>query len=125
MEPNSPPINVELVSAGVSPYSAVVTLCGEHDYGTSREINASLAPLHGLVLLDLSECDFIDSAVLGSVLRKFQDSQRSGQGTIELVAKPGSSVDRLLEVTGVRQLLVVHPSVPAGATIDEDSEDAA
>ncbi|HEV7567529.1 MAG TPA: STAS domain-containing protein [Microbacteriaceae bacterium] len=125
MEANNPPLNVELLPGGGSPYSAVVTLCGEHDLATSREVNAALAPLHGRVLLDLSRCTFIDSAVLASVLRKFQDSQRSGQGTVELVVKAGSSVDRLLEVTGVRQLLVVHSSMPAGTNSDEDSENAA
>ena len=125
MEADNPTINVELVPVRGAPYSAVVTLCGEHDYATSRDVNAALAPLHGRVLLDLSRCNFIDSAVLGSVLRRFRDSQRSGQGTVELVVKAGSTVDRLLEVTGVRQLLVVHRSMPAGTTSDEDSEDAA
>src|SRR3954453_21902111 len=51
-----------------SPAVAIVTLRGEHDLATRAEINAALARAGGEadVLVDLSDCSFIDSSVIGA-----------------------------------------------------------
>jgi anti-anti-sigma factor len=119
MRPEKVAIEVDFAPAGVSPYAAVVKLWGEHDLATRDELHAALAPLYGDVLLDLSECEFVDSTVIGLMLRKSQELTRDGH-RIELVVEPGSHVERALEIVDIQQFLTIHGSVPADGTVSSD-----
>jgi len=119
MRPDKTSIEVDFAPAGVSPYAAVVKLCGEHDLATRDELHAALAPLYGDVLLDLSECEFVDSTVIGLMLRKAQELTRDGH-RIELVVEPGSHVERALEIVDIQQFLTIHDRVPADGTVSSD-----
>ena len=63
-----PEIEVILRPDALPSYEASIVLRGEHDLGTAEEIRASLAPLFGDVLVDLGDCDFIDSTVIGALI---------------------------------------------------------
>ncbi len=95
-------------------YAAIVTLHGEHDIFTSSELRATLAPLDGNVLLDLSAREFIDSTVIGVVLARSGDLAREGR-RLGLVV-PAANVTRVVDMVGLRTLVKVHDRMPtAGA----------
>jgi anti-anti-sigma factor len=119
MRPGDISIEVDFAPTGVSPYAAVVKLAGEHDLATRDELSAALAPLYGDLLLDLTRCEFIDSAVIALVLRKAQQLTRDGH-RIELVVAPGSNVERALEIVDIRQFLTIHDHVPADGSASSD-----
>jgi anti-anti-sigma factor len=106
------PIRVELAPRRAHGYDAVVYLCGEHDLATSPELGIVLAPIHGNLLVDLSECGFIDSTVIAALIEKFEDLRREGH-RLELVVPPGAtSVRRAVEIIGLGTLMTVHDSMP-------------
>ena len=111
-----PAIEIELRPVRVAGYAALVSLHGEHDLATSDDLVAALAPLSGNLLVDLSECEFIDSTVIGVVIAKSAELVRDGH-RLELVV-PGSNqiVSRVVEVVGLRALMTVHEQVPSIAT---------
>jgi anti-anti-sigma factor len=119
MRPENMSIEVDFAPIGVSPYAAVVKLSGEHDMATRDELNAALAPLYGDVLLDLSDCEFVDSSVIGLVLRKSQQLTRDGH-RIELVVEPGSTVERALTIVDIRQFVTIHDHMPADGSVSSD-----
>jgi anti-sigma B factor antagonist len=103
--------------------ACVVTLRGEHDLSTSRELAMvmNLGTAYRHVLVDLSECTFLDSSALGALLRA-AELARERAGALELVVAPrrGDAVRRALEIMGIDALLVIHPSrASAIASIEE------
>jgi anti-anti-sigma factor len=106
------PIEVELSPPWGSSYAAIVALCGEHDITTGGALRVALAPLYGNVLVDLSECDFIDSTVIGALLEKSEDLRREGR-RLELVVPPENTpVRRSIDVIGLKNVLGVHDRRP-------------
>ncbi len=92
-----------------------MTLHGEHDMATTAEIAIALAVAAGCpsVLVDVSDTTFIDSTVIGALLRAAALA-RSRSGVLELVVPPGGSTRRGLELTGVERLLRFHETRQAG-----------
>jgi anti-anti-sigma factor len=103
-------IEVEYSAARAPAFAAVLTLCGEHDVATSDGLREALAAIHGHVLVDLSDCDFVDSSVLSVLLRDSHTRGSGGQRLELLVPVANVTVSRTLEVSGVAQLLTVHGS---------------
>ena len=109
-------IGVELRPAHAAGYAALVTLSGEHDLATSDELGATLAPIDGNLLVDLSPCEFIDSSVIGVLIGKSSDLAREGN-RLELVVPSGNTmVTRVVDVVGLRSLMPVHHELPSSAT---------
>jgi anti-anti-sigma factor len=108
-------IRLELDPSRTRPYAAVIALCGEHDLATSTDIRIALAPLHGDVLVDLSECEFIDSAVIGALLEKFEDLRREGHRLELLVPLDRVNVRRSVGVIGLGTLMTLHEAMPTEA----------
>jgi len=86
----------------------VVTLRGELDLATAPDLRkvledelAGLAP----VLIDLSDCEFIDSTGIAVIVRAWQQRQGSDgvseMGGLLALCAPEKQVSRILEVTGV------------------------
>ncbi|MFL5841495.1 MAG: STAS domain-containing protein [Thermoleophilaceae bacterium] len=92
---------------------ATVELRGELDLsGTDRlrsAIEQAEEPPTGLLVLDLSKLDFIDSTGLEVVLRAARRAHDSGRRLI--VARPSRYVRRLLEMTAIDQSLDVVEDV--------------
>ena len=93
---------------------AVVTLSGEHDIASSHEVRRALAEVRDapLVVVDLHECTFIDSTVLGVLVSA---SRRSAEVGRRLVAANASGiVAKALEITGLDELLQTTTDHPYG-----------
>jgi anti-anti-sigma factor len=114
IEVPDPRVDVEFWPLRAPGYAAVVSLRGEHDLGTSAAIADALSPLDGYVLVDLSECDYIDSTVVGVILAKLHDLMLQGHA-LELVIPPDrENVLRIIEIVGLRALVTVHDGMPFG-----------
>jgi anti-anti-sigma factor len=95
--------------------TAIVVLHGEHDMATTTEISIALAVAAGCpsILVDVSDCTFIDSTVIGVMLRAAVDA-RGRAGVLEVVVPRDSSARRGLEIAGVDHLLKFHETREAG-----------
>jgi len=96
--------------------TAVVALVGEHDLHSRPALRATLAyAAEGRnVLVDLSRCTFVDSAII-SLLLATQRTLNQHAGRCELVIAPESGyVTRLFEISGIAGLFKVHGTRNAG-----------
>ena len=90
--------------------TAVVALVGEHDLNSRPALRATLAyAAEGRnVLVDLSRCTFVDSAII-SLLLATQRSLNARDGRCELIIPAQATyVTRLFEITGIEGLFTVH-----------------
>lgn len=76
--PPEPSVNVDLHPTEAPGFAAIVWLAGEHDLSTSDAIRDALSPIFGNVLLDLSECTFIDSSVISVIVGDVRARAREG-----------------------------------------------
>jgi anti-sigma B factor antagonist len=91
---------------------AVLTISGEHDLSTAAALRRRLDSLldEGTkTVIDLSPATFIDSSILGVILdgRRRADDAEIGFAVVH--SNGGDAVDPVLEVTGLRAELPVHP----------------
>jgi len=92
---------------------SIVRVRGELDLATCSQLEAALAaaPPGESIVLDLTECGFLDSAAIRVVLTSAERVGASG-GSVSLVATdPG--VLRVLEIASVATRVPLHPSVEA------------
>lgn len=101
-----PGIDVEL--RPVPAFAAVVKLRGEHDIATSERLRDVLAPIAGTVLVDLSECAFVDSSVITALVLDSRERAREQERLELLVPAANATVARTLELCGVTEILTVH-----------------
>jgi anti-sigma B factor antagonist len=107
-----PSVDVEHLAADL----AIVNVHGEHDLGNRQALAETLAVAgDGCdVLVDLSECTFIDSTVLGVLLAASQEREAAG-ARLGLVIPPGTHiVYRITEVAGVASFLPIYASRDEG-----------
>jgi anti-anti-sigma factor len=100
----------------IAPAVAIVTLCGEHDLTTRAAIADALerAGDESNVLVDLSECSFIDSTVIGVLVLAFQSFSEQGR-RLELAIPPGAAaIQRVAKVAGLTTFLSIHETRSAG-----------
>jgi anti-sigma B factor antagonist len=91
---------------------AVVTLCGEHDLRTQRQLQQTLRSLQRsgeAIVVDLSEVEFIDSSVLNSFVSADKAARERGT-RLTLQVGTESIVHKALEVSGLLQLLPCAPT---------------
>jgi anti-anti-sigma factor len=124
-------VSVELPHGRRSRWAAVVVLTGEHDLGTEHLLQDALEPLFGNVLVDLTECTFIDSTVIGVLVNASRRCGRDGHRLELVVPVANATLTRTLEVAGVRTVLSVLEARPddaasaAGADHDGAGHDGA
>jgi anti-sigma B factor antagonist len=106
------------ISSGDGPDDAyVVHVAGEVDMSHEEELRAELrravaADSKGIVV-DLTECEFIDSSAVRALLLS-REAQHSKQGTERLaVAASSQQILRILTVMGIDRV------IPIRATVDE------
>jgi anti-sigma B factor antagonist len=103
-----PSLDVEHATADLT----IVNVRGEHDLGNRQALAETLAATgdRSDVLVDLSECTFIDSTVLGVLLAAAQEREAAG-ARLGLVIPPGTHiVFRITEVAGVASFLPIYAS---------------
>jgi anti-anti-sigma factor len=95
--------------AAHSPLVAIVTLRGEHDLHSWSGVTVALANASQRpgVVVDLSECTFLDSTMLTALLVAAKQL-RTRDGALAVVTAHGTEVRRLFEVMNVDTLVEVH-----------------
>jgi anti-sigma B factor antagonist len=91
------------------------TVRGELDMSTApeldRQLEAALSHPDASIMLDLSECEFIDSTGIALIVRAWQrldrDAGGEGQGRLVLCCI-NHQVRRLLKITGVESSISMH-----------------
>jgi anti-anti-sigma factor len=126
-EPNEggssePLVDVQLRPMHERPFAAVVSLRGEHDLATADEVARAIQAIDGNVLVDLSDCTFIDSTVIGVLFATSQRLERDGRYLEVVAPMQNANVARILELVRMRDVIVVHGVRPS---LDVDSAQGA
>jgi anti-sigma B factor antagonist len=90
----------------------VLTITGEHDLSTAPDLRRGLGELlngGGGIIVDLTPATFIDSSILGAILEGKRRAAEAGIGFAVVHSNGANSVGRVLDVTGLRSELPVHP----------------
>lgn len=92
-----------------------MTIVGEIDLYTAPRLQAEFTRLLGqsqtmLVVLDMSGVEFCDSTGMNVLLSALKRLRERG-GTLE-VAAPRPAVRKILQVTGLDSVFVVHETLP-------------
>lgn len=96
----------------IAPHVAVIAIRGEHDLSTEPALRAALeeGAAHSSVLVDLSECSFLDSTVVASLLRAAGRVQARGEQLALLIPRAHSQVRRVAEMTLLGEFLPIYTS---------------
>jgi anti-anti-sigma factor len=97
-----PEIHVDRVGESVW----IVAMTGEHDLATAPQLTEELARIaeHGTdVVVDLSDTTFVDSTIVG-VLVRHQDQPRE---SVAVIAPQGGVPRRVLDLIGARDLIPI------------------
>jgi anti-anti-sigma factor len=101
----------------------VISLKGDHDLSTKPQLVAALSRLRRkprtAIVIDLRQCTFVDSTIVGAILARPQDS--SQEPTVSVVLPEDTSyVYRALSVLGLTELVPARLSIEAalGTTAD-------
>lgn len=109
------PVPFDLKSEELVDGVRVFTVRGELDMNTAPELERgleqALSDPSASLLLDLSECEFIDSTGIALIVRAWQrlDREAGGEGEGRLVlCSINHQVRRLLKITGVETSISMH-----------------
>jgi len=94
---------------GQAERATVVTIGGEVDLSNADRLLDDLMTRIGAtpwLVLDLTECSYLDSAGLRMIARVDARCRTVGSG-LRLVVEPGGSIDRVLAMTHMDQVLTV------------------
>jgi anti-sigma B factor antagonist len=103
-------VSVSLENGAGGPRT-VVRLVGEADATTgalAEVLNAEAARKPCLLLVEASELTFIDSAALHVIVRAHRELR--AEGCQLALVNPGPQVARVLQLTGLDQVIPVHAS---------------
>jgi anti-sigma B factor antagonist len=96
----------------VAPGLAVVSVHGEHDLSSEPGLSEALdeAAAHSSVIIDLSDCSFIDSTVIAALVRVAR-VVRGKDDRLALVIPPEQRhLSRVAEMTRLGEVLAIYPS---------------
>jgi anti-sigma B factor antagonist len=85
---------------------------GELDLSTAPDLEAPLEEAlesgEGSVLIDLSQCEFIDSTGIALIVRAWQRLDSGENGRALVICSHNDQVRRVLEITGLELSIPVH-----------------
>jgi anti-anti-sigma factor len=91
-----------------------ISVRGELDLSTAPGLEGpleqTLASGEGAVLIDLSECEFIDSTGIALIVRAWQRLNNGKNGRALAICSNNEQVRRVLEITGLELSIPVHES---------------
>jgi anti-sigma B factor antagonist len=109
------PAPFEATAAQLDDGIRVVAVRGELDLGTASDLEGPLeeaiAAKDASVLIDLSDCEFIDSTGIALIVRAWQrlDRAADGEGSGKVViCSDNEQVRRVLEITGLELSISLH-----------------
>jgi anti-anti-sigma factor len=89
-----------------------ISVRGELDLSTApdleRPLGQALDSDEGSVLIDLSECEFIDSTGIALIVRAWQRLDSGANGRALGICSQNDQVRRVLEITGLELSIPVH-----------------
>lgn len=89
-----------------------ISVRGELDLSTAPELEGPLEQTlengKGSVLIDLTECEFIDSTGIALIVRAWQRLQSGENGRALVICSQNDQVRRVLEITGLELSIPVH-----------------
>lgn len=97
----------------------VIAVRGELDLSTAPALegplDGALSDNSASVLIDLSECEFIDSTGIALIVRAWQQltGEENGSGKLVICSR-NDQVRRVLDVSGLDQSIPVHASREEG-----------
>lgn len=93
----------------------VIAVRGELDLSTATDLEAPLdeaiAAGDASVLIDLTECEFIDSTGIALIVRAWQRLDRNAEGDGSgrvVICSQNDQVRRVLEITGLELSIPIH-----------------
>ena len=89
-----------------------MVLTGEHDYGSKGRVEQVLAELHGHVLIDLTDCDLIDTSIINVLLTKHRELQRAGFKLELIIPSTQVHLSRTFDLLGIRNLVTIREDRP-------------
>ena len=103
--------DVQLVPVPEGAY--VVRVIGDLDMATAPALEERIASVGSAsrLVIDLSQCTFLDSAAVRLLMTSARDSETAGTPLALVASDPG--ILRVLEITSVEDILPVH------STLDE------
>jgi anti-sigma B factor antagonist len=109
------PAPFEATAATLDDGVHVVAVRGELDLGSAPDLEPALeeavAAGGASVLIDLSECEFIDSTGIALIVRAWQQIDRGAEGEGEgrlVICSENRQVRRVLEITGLEHSMSIH-----------------
>ncbi|HET7589734.1 MAG TPA: STAS domain-containing protein [Solirubrobacterales bacterium] len=108
------PVPFEVKIGDLEQGARTISVRGELDLSTAPELegplNEALENDEGSLLIDLSQCEFIDSTGIALIVRAWQrlDSGDNGRGLA--ICSQNDQVRRVLEITGLELSIPVHTS---------------
>lgn len=109
------PAPFEVSAAEIDGGVRVISIRGELDLGTAPELEGPLADAvasgDAPLLVDLSECEFIDSTGIALIVRAWQQLDRGAVGEGEgrvVLCSDNDQVRRVLEITGLELSIPIH-----------------
>lgn len=103
------------VTVAFGELGAHVALRGEWDISTQPQLTAALQPSRERqnVVIDLSECSFLDSTTIGMLITLDRELAANG-GRLAVVLPPSQNVvNRAFSLLRVREVLSVHDTLEA------------
>lgn len=89
-----------------------ISVRGELDLSTAPELEGPLEEAlendEGSVLIDLSQCEFIDSTGIALIVRAWQRLDSGENGRALVICSQNDQVRRVLEITGLELSIPVH-----------------
>jgi anti-sigma B factor antagonist len=109
------PAPFEATAAELDDGLRIISVRGELDLGTAGDLESPLeeatASGDALVLIDLSQCEFIDSTGIAMIVKAWQRLDRSAQGDGSgrvVICSQNDQVRRVLEITGLELSIPIH-----------------
>ena len=99
------------------PGGAVIALRGDHDLSTRPQLLEAFRSLRrnpwSVVVIDLRQCTFVDSTIIGAILTARRGDSRRGPNVSVVMPDDTSYVYRALSIIGLRDLVPAHVSIEA------------
>jgi len=109
------PAPFEATAAKLEDGVCIVAVRGELDLGTASDLEPPLEDAissgDASVLIDLSECEFIDSTGIALIVRAWQRLDRAADGDGDgrvVICSDNEQVRRVLEITGLELSIPIH-----------------
>jgi anti-anti-sigma factor len=107
-------IDLETKSELLEDGTCVVSVAGELDMCTAPRFKQTLLSALGnvpaSVIIDLTECEFIDSSALGVLIGARERLDGDGLSVGLSIVAPNPTISKVFEITGLDTLFAIHPS---------------